>query len=264
MSLWAFASLSGSPGVTTTAVLAGACAARRALVVEADPFGSALSARFGLAPRPGLSTLVAARRDRSPEAPWAHAQVLPGGLEVLVGLPSVAQTLALHGDWAELGETLAALDGLAIADMGRLLPGPPAPLALARAAQALAVVVRPSIAEAARVRAALPLLHALNENLGLVVIGRHPYGPEEVSRATGVEVFGVLADDPAGAGLAGGRTGSPRALRRSALVRSVAGLVRDMETRAGRPAGARDQGVPGTAGETAPEVEADLTTGRGR
>jgi hypothetical protein len=61
----------------------------------------------------------------------------------------------------------------------------------------------------------------------LVLVGSRPYGPGEVTVELGVDVLGVVEDDPRAAGLV--RTGgTARALQRSALVRSVAGLADDV------------------------------------
>ncbi len=54
--LIAVCSLKGSPGVTTWALALAACWPRpaSAVLVECDPSGGSLAARFGLAPAPGL------------------------------------------------------------------------------------------------------------------------------------------------------------------------------------------------------------------
>ena len=65
---------------------------------------------------------------------------------------------------------------------------------------------------------------ASGASAGLVMVGERPYGPAEVTAQLGVEVLGVVADDRRSAAVLG-RGGASRALRRSPLVRSIAGLV---------------------------------------
>ena len=64
MSLFCLCSAHGAPGVTTTALtLAGVWPKnRQCLLVEADPSGGVVAARFGLQDSPGLASLAAAAR----------------------------------------------------------------------------------------------------------------------------------------------------------------------------------------------------------
>ena len=256
MTLWAFTSLSESPGVTTTALLVAAGSEPPALVVEADPFGGSLGARFGLAPRPGLATLAAARRDRSPEALRTHVQLLPGGLEVVVGLPSLAQSQALATAWDSLADAVGALGQPVVVDAGRLTTDAGAPLALLGRADVLVVVARPELSQIARLRAARDTLVGINPRVVLVLVGERPYGPAEVGAACDIEIAGILADDPGTAALAGGGAGSGRALRRSALARSAAALAQALSVRStATPTGAAPEPV-----SVAPPERAERTT----
>jgi MinD-like ATPase involved in chromosome partitioning or flagellar assembly len=69
MSVLALASAKGAPGVTTAAVALGAVWPRRVLLVEGDPAGGDLAARFHLPPEPNLVSLgmVARRGQLTPE-----------------------------------------------------------------------------------------------------------------------------------------------------------------------------------------------------
>ncbi len=71
----------------------------------------------------------------------------------------------------------------------------------------------------ARFAQRLPALHELGD-VGVVLVGRRPYGPTEVAANLGVEVLGVLADDAKGAAAIDG-TGGSRRFGTSALVRSA-------------------------------------------
>ena len=64
MSLIGLCSAHGSPGVTTTALTLAATwpEDRPCLLVEADPFGGVIGARYGLGDTPGLSSLAAVAR----------------------------------------------------------------------------------------------------------------------------------------------------------------------------------------------------------
>ena len=82
-----FVSVKGAPGVTTLACLVAATWPdhRRVAVVEADPFGGDLAARFRLSTTLGWSSYLTASRRSEGEVPLSpHLQALPGGLDVLV------------------------------------------------------------------------------------------------------------------------------------------------------------------------------------
>jgi MinD-like ATPase involved in chromosome partitioning or flagellar assembly len=88
MTVAVFASVKGAPGVTTVVNLVAATwpEQRRALVVECDPSGGDIAARFQLSSRCGWSSFeTASRRGESIPDIGPHLQQLPGGLEVLVG-----------------------------------------------------------------------------------------------------------------------------------------------------------------------------------
>ena len=72
--------------------------------------------------------------------------------------------------------------------------------------------------------------------VGVLLVGKRPYGTAEVAANLGAEVLGVLADDPKGAAAIDG-TGGSRRFRTSALVRSA----RAVAGRAGRPARRRSK-----------------------
>lgn len=149
MTVVAFASTKASPGVTTTVVAAGHVwpAQRSLVVVEADPAGGDLAARHGVPVQPGLASLAAAgRRALSPELVANHTQRV-GGLPVVVAPPTATPTrAALEVLGTPLGPALARMEADVLVDLGRLDPGSPA-LPLARGADLLVVVARPTIVE---------------------------------------------------------------------------------------------------------------------
>ena len=244
MSVIAFASVKSSPG-TTTAMLAAAHvwpADRAVLVVEGDPAGGDLAARLGCLPEPGLATLAASgRRALSPELIGEHIREA-AGLSLLLAPPATAPVrTALEVAGPSLGRVLGQFDADVLVDCGRLDPGSPA-LPIASTADLLLLVCCPTVAELPRVAARAAELAAEGCALALVLVG-HPspsrrdrYPASEVAEALGLPVLGTLADDPHGAALLTGGAGLPRALERSALVRTARDLATSLLARLGHTA----------------------------
>jgi hypothetical protein len=230
MGLICFGSVRSSPGVTATVLALAASwpGTPPPVVVEADPDGGVLAARYGLGrsgESPGLTSLAtAARRGLGAGELWRHAQELPGGAGVVVGPDGADSAIAaLRSAGQELGSWLAAQpDVVALADCGRLRPGSPA-VELVRCASRLVVVVRPRVEELQALSQRVAVLGQLAP-LGLVLVGDQPYSASEVSEHLGVEVLGVVAADPRGAQALEGAA-SARVLRRSLLARSALALA---------------------------------------
>ena len=231
MSLFCLCSAHGSPGVSTTALaLAGVWPeGRRCLLVEADPFGGVMAARFGLKDTPGLASLASvARRGLDTEMVWRHAQQLPGGLPILVGPPSAEQAHAVLRDLASVFADWCAGEGHVdvLVDCGRIAPGSPVLEVMVQAEKVL-VLTRP---RADQLRPAAHQLRTLNASAiraALVLVGDTPYGQGEVASALEVDVAGMVAlDAQAAEALTGGAWSGD--LRRSLLVRSVASLAESL------------------------------------
>lgn len=223
MTLVVFGSVRSSPGTTTTALAVASCLRDR-VVVEGDPDGGVIAARFGLDREPNLASLAtAARTGFTSQALSEHTQILPGGLPVVVGLPSPDRAVTL---WRSAGNRLAAALAspsgvLAVVDAGRLSPTSPVLPLLASAAMTV-LVARPAAEELFPLVHRLDALRDLSSSLCLCLVGDKPYGPAEVSRQIGVDVLGVIANDPRAArALAGASGASARWVRRSALARSA-------------------------------------------
>ena len=212
-----------SPGVTTVALVLGAVwsrPGRQPLVVEADPDGGVLAARYGLATHPNLTELAGrTRAGLRPTDAWDHAQQLPGGLSAVVAHPSADQThAALRTGASRIAEHLARLDHTdVLVDAGHLGPSSPS-LLLLEWASVIVVVVRPRLDEVTALSQRLPALRD-HGRVAALVVGDRPYGHAELASTLGIEVLGVLADDAAAASAIDG-SGSGRRWRRSALVRS--------------------------------------------
>jgi hypothetical protein len=227
MSLIAWVSVKGGRGASTAGLaLAGVWpATRKILFAELDPSGGDLVARFELAPDPGLVQLGAAfRHALSAEEVWSHTQTLNGGVPVLVGPASAQQGHALGPLWEHLAPVLAALPETdVIADCGRLEPSSPA-IEIARRADLIVAVARPTLEGVAHLRARLATAMG-RAPVGVVLIGDSPYSASEVEAAVGARVLGVVANDERAARVLNGELGNASALNRSLLMRSARGLA---------------------------------------
>ncbi|MEX2622944.1 MAG: hypothetical protein WD651_04400 [Acidimicrobiia bacterium] len=220
--------------MTTTALALAATwpEHRRCLLVEADPFGGVIAARYGLGDSPGLSSLAAvARRGLDDDLVWQHAQQLPGGVRVLVGPASADEA---HAVLRDIGGAFAAWSAAQtevdfIVDCGRIAPGSVA-LGPLLAAGVVMVVTRPTLDQLRPAAHRLASLEDSGIEASLLLVGDQPYGSDEVSGALGSDVAGVVAWDPRTAAVLTGTHGAVRDLRRSLLVRSVATLAEGMAT----------------------------------
>lgn len=220
MSVLAVASLHGSPGATSLAVALSGCLPP-AVLVEADPSGGVLAARCGLSREHGLVTFASDREAHGSDGLANHAQALASGLPVLPCSESAEHTsLLLRVAGRDIADRLAGAGCTVVVDVGRLgLDGVTGPV-LDRAAMVV-VVCRPAIDALAVLAARLP---TLREHRTLVVlVGDHPYGPDDVAGSLDVEVASVAFDPRAVDAMWSGR--GQRALARSPFARSVSALA---------------------------------------
>jgi hypothetical protein len=202
----------GSPGVTTTAI---ALAQRVAgVMVDADADGGVVGLRYGgwLAPgAPSLASLLAAISQHRDAAVERHLQVLPSGVDVLVGPPSAEAATGVADQLAHsmTAVRLAAGGRHVVLDVGRIRPGSAAEQ-LATAADVVLVLVRPTTESVGQLLTRLPALPW--PALVVAVRGTGPYVYDDVRGALterGIEVgrpvhVMELPDDPhAVASLAG-------------------------------------------------------------
>lgn len=226
-------SVKGSPGVTTAALALAACwpGGGEPIVVEADPAGGDLAARFRLPWTPGLVSLAAeARRNPNPELLTAHSQVLPPGLRVVVGPVSDEQA---HAALEVLGgrgnpvlrSAVGNPDSVVMVDAGRIRSSSPT-LPLLRGADAIVLLARPRPDELTHVATLLDVVPTWTRAPSLVLVGDgHPR--TEVEQALGTPVLGVLPDDPRTASVLCGRNGKRR-LNRTPLGRAAEHLARSL------------------------------------
>lgn len=230
--LIALCSAKGSPGVTTTMVALGACwpgPGPAPILLEADPAGGDLVARFGLGPVPGLVSLAtAARHTPHPSLLAAHCQLLPGGLRVIsapVGAEAAHAALRMtHAGGRELLAAAAAdPHTLLLVDAGRVEPHSPT-VGLLGTASAVLIVARPRLDDLAHAATLLPIAPRWTTRPGLVLVGPG-HRTAEVHAHLGVPVLAALPADPDGAAVLSGRPGN-HGVRTSALGRAAAQLAR--------------------------------------
>lgn len=208
-------SAKGSPGVTTTALaltMAANAPAHEdawgpALLVEADSAGGDLECWCGPHGEPGLLRAVTGDRSNGHVDHWRDPSV---AVEVVSGVPAVlapttevAATAALRSASGWLAQSLGAVPGTVVVDIGRFAPSGLDPAGgLIKAASMILIVCRPSLASVEHVRGLLLALGKGRRGVGVVLVGGpHPYRPMEVAQALGVPVVGVMSWDARGVGL---------------------------------------------------------------
>ena len=229
MSVIAFGSVRGAPGVTTATVAVAQVWARtdRLMVVEADPHGGELIGAWSLPAAPTLATLAAttARHDLSSSVLEDHSHQV-GQLTVLAApqqpTPARAAVRALA---ASLPGVLEQWKGHVLVDLGRLDPDTE-PLWSAAAIRVL-VARATAPTEIARLReqvtnpATPPVLVLIRD----VVSARQERRPNAAVLA-GIPIVTLLPDDPETARALCGH-GPPRTewSERSLLIRSARDMV---------------------------------------
>ncbi|WP_053170650.1 hypothetical protein [Streptomyces sp. SBT349] len=238
MTTVALCSLKGSPGVTTTslALATGWPAESQPVVVEADPAGGDLVARYRLELTPGLVTLAAAGRRAGEDAGliWQHTQRLPGGLPVVAGPPGARQAHAAldeltSGPSGPVLHRASSRPGVVvIVDCGRLAPGSPA-LEVIRTADVMLLVAGAGDDSLAHLAVTVAVAATWSRRPRLVLVGDgHP--TDEIVRALGLAALGVplaarIPHDPDGARAFAGRPAPRSRPARSALGQAAAELA---------------------------------------
>ena len=225
MTAVALVSAKGAPGVSTTALLLAAVwPTPSCLLVEADlaggdlrcwlpdDSGDTLRGDIGVVSLLSAHAVGGTATDRSL---LAHAQRLPGGLPVLVGPGSPAQTEALRGQWNQLAAAITAHDGDVIVDAGRVDGGDRPQVQLLRAAGRVLVLAAATVAGLAHARDLLARLAQQHLEAQLLLIGSAA-ARDDAARALGIVVHVLPHDPDAARALNDGRWG--RRLDRSPLL----------------------------------------------
>lgn len=242
MSLIAFASAKGSPGVTETVTGLAGVWPTEAVVADLDPVGGDIGLRLRrhdgapLDHDHGLLSLGAAVRGGQTAHLDDHLQATDGGLNALVGVTSPGQVLGLGAAWPHVGTALATAGTDVLADCGRINPGTPVAPVVERAS-ALVFVVRSDVAALAHLRERLlwlsePLRIGRVDGVpaGVLLVGdpRDSRSADDLERllaSAGLEVpvLGTVAHDAKTVRVL--RTASTRVVRRSMFVRSLADVA---------------------------------------
>jgi hypothetical protein len=231
--LIATASLKRSRGVTTLAVgLAALWPESGAVLVECDPDGGDLAARFGHHPDPGLTSLAAAARPGATDVALAdHVQRLSVGVDAVLapaGDSAAASVQTLAAGDADLLRRLAG-DQPVVLDLGRLSRSG-AGLDLAATADHVLVVTGGDLADVTQVQARLGWLRpAVRGRLWLVRAGAGGYSSTEIARELGVQVIWDLPQSRLGAGALTGQLRVPN-WRRLGLARALRGIATTLNT----------------------------------
>jgi hypothetical protein len=224
--LIAVGSAKGSPGATTLALgLAALWPRPDAVVVECDPAGGDLWARFGHHPEPGLSALAAAAPWDGP-IPGFFRQRLSVGADAVLAIPGDGAAASVHtlADRALGALRQASATTTVVLDVGRLDSRSPA-VKLAAAADHVLLLTGPTLAEQTEVGTRLPwLAPALAGRLWLVRAGDGTHRKAELSRDLGLPVIGTVPQSRWGAGVLAGQLGIPN-WRQLKLARSIRGIA---------------------------------------
>ena len=225
----AFTSVHGAPGVTTQTLLNAAAwpadLGTDRVVLEADPDGGVLGARYELGVDPGVVSLVSAtRRVDGPLAVDEHGRCVAPGLWVVPGPENAEQATAVWSAGAETVAARCAIDEhVWLVDCGRLR-GHLANVAFFRHAAQIVVVSGCRREDIVPLPAAVDRLTALSRSgaagVAAVFVGRLDYRPHEMAEFLGADVLGVVAADDDALTLAASAAAGGRG-RRSLLWRSA-------------------------------------------
>jgi len=234
MAVVAMTSVKGAPGVTTAALALTSAwpVHRRAVLVEADPAGGDIAARFRMSPDPGLASLATGlRHERASGAEGTltqHVRELSGGVRVLVEPVSRTEARSALEIVADSLPGLAEAEGVdLIVDCGRLVTGDHvspmlesgtrttvSPVArLLMHADLVLVVTVGELADLSHVQTMLPLLQTRHASLSILVRSPQVWTNEEIEHELDVEVVGGLPFDAVSADVLAGRQHGRRASR---------------------------------------------------
>lgn len=245
-------SVTGAPGVSTVALGLAACwPVGWPLLVEADPAGGDVSARFDVAPGQHLGLVSTVGRGSAggdglvqpPGVQW-----LPCGVPAVVAPPGAGAGARLRAlsasDGGGVRDSLRRVWSSVVVDGGRWWPGTPADV-LVTGADVVLVVLTPVLGQVQHVRQWRERLRELGARVALVVVPyrggwpaarRGSWPAREVGRALGLPVAADVPYDRTGAAVLAGRlapamgwhTRGRRSWTRLALPAACRGLARHL------------------------------------
>jgi hypothetical protein len=194
-----FGSMRSAPGVTSWSLLVGAAwpdpASVEPVVLEADPAGGVLGARYGLGVEPGAVSLIAALRRSDRVDIDTHSRLVAGGLFVVPGPETGEQARAV---WAGSTDTvagrLAADRRVWLVDAGRLEAGSPV-VPFAWLSTLTVLVCGPAHEDLVQVPSRVAWLQSHGARVAVLVVGAAGHGEVELGEFFGTGlVWSVRAD----------------------------------------------------------------------
>jgi len=202
------------------------------IVAECDPSGgdilAGLFAGHLAAPRGLLGAAFEAGRGSAALTAELNSQLVAldesGQRRLLAGISDPRQASGLAPVWPALAAGLASQDADVLADCGRLDIGASQPLTLLAEAEAVIMVLRPTLRQVAAARPRIELVSQLlvgPERLGVLLIGEHGLKAAEIAKTLGVRVIGSLPQDEKTALVLSDGTGKRTGLDRRPLLRGA-------------------------------------------
>lgn len=236
-------SIRGSPGATSWALLLAAAwpsaLGNDRVVLEADPSGGVLGARYAWGVEPGTVSLVAALRRNDGTSRIAvddHARAVSPGVRVVPGPESGEQARAVLAVSAnELASRLSGDDRVWFVDAGRLEETSPAITLVRESAVTLLVCGgRPEDVVALRSRVDLLRRHGADP-VAVIVTGRCAYGRNELIEFARADEVWLAAADVDLREVAAAVLGPSRRARRSMTWRRALDVAAELATLVGTP-----------------------------
>lgn len=223
----AVCSIRGAPGATSWALLLAAAwpleQAVERVMLEADPAGGVVGARYGLGVEPGaIQFVTAVRRGTSePVSIEGVSRLVADGVAVIPGPETGERARAVWSESApELSSRLAQDDRTWIVDLGRSDESNPS-VAFVEHAAAVVLVVGPRPEDLVQLPSRIARLRRATARVVVVVSGRCEFVSADVAEFSGAD--GVWVVDPRGdlveevGSVLGGRRGRRSWLWRQAL-----------------------------------------------
>ncbi len=234
MAVVALTSVSGSPGVTTTAVGLALLWPRPVLLVDADPTGGSgvLAGYFrGIVEyAAGLVELALSTEDIADALRDVVRPFHGSTASYVAGTRTHAQAAALRELWPRLAQVFADLDQQGqdvLIDAGRLgLVGSADPVLAA--ADLTAILTRTTLPALAAARSRAETIRRQHEwsSPAVLLVGEgQPYRAPEVRKVLGLPVIAGVADDPDGAAVFSRGAKPGKGFDRSPLVRSLQSTI---------------------------------------
>lgn len=184
----ALGSVRGAPGVTSWTMLLAAAweqdsVDRGRVVLEADPDGGVLAARYGVGVDPGAITFAASHRRGVGE--WLevaeHSRDLGSHVMLIPGTESADRAASMWRDAAPTTASAIAAESRFdwFVDCGRFRPESPS-LAFADVSALTVLVVGPNIEDLLQLPATLRLLQPRNGTVATLIVGKPAHGVQEI------------------------------------------------------------------------------------